>query len=394
MRELVINSSIQHTLLLCIPLVFAVILKIAKLKSWSLIAGAIAGVLLGPAVFGSVAPDYWENLFQGGAQEHVQYVELERQQETDLLAAQKLGVGEGVILQMKADHQYELHAMQDKWRDAQWDDQRPLRGFVIVLIILIFLSGSLRCKVRGTAPPMMSLSVGVWAAIIPCGLGSLLAYYFWDTGVSVALAFGACLAAGPWTLSRWEQRVADDSELGGAILMLRCGRVALLVACCIALYATWQTQGIMSLVWLLPLILLPLTWIVPPKNLSWLSAGIDYVAIPSVMATSLVLIHPIESLSLWPILVVVLLCADSRWIGGIIGLALLGGRNSENAMRLAIPLVDSGVSQLCLAALLFWAGVLPASLTVAVLLGAIFLDRTAPIRMKFARQDSPFSDKQ
>ena len=97
------------------------------------------------------------------------------------------------------------------------------------------------------------------------------------------------------------------------------------------------------------------------------------------------LIHPIDALSIWPILIVIILCADARWLGGIIGLGILGGRESGNSMRLAIPLVDAGISQLCMAALLFGVGVLPPSFTLAVLLGAIFLDRTATIRMKFAK---------
>ena len=374
----------QLTLLLVVPLVFAVILSIAKLRSWSLIAGVLGGVLLGPAVLGSVAPSYWETVFQGGTVEHENYEQLVLQQETDILAAEKLGASPNVILQMKADQQFDQHELRENWIAAQWDDQRTLRDVAIALIILIFLSGRLRCIVSGTAPPMMLLSVGVWAAIIPCGLVAAVAYWLWNATIPSAIALGACLAAGPWTVSRWEQRAADESEKGGAALMLRCGRVAWVVASCAAIYAAWQIRGAMALVWLLPLILLPIIWLVPTKTSRWFTAFIDYAAIPSVVATTLVFIHPIDSLSLWPIIVVILLCADARWLGGIIGLGLLGGRNSENAMRLAIPLVDSGVSQLCMAALLFGVGVLPANYALAAVIGAVFLDRTAPIRMKFS----------
>jgi hypothetical protein len=384
MLDLVINSSIQHTLLLFIPLLFAIILKLSRVRSWSLLAGVISGVLLGPAVFGSVAPSYWEGLFQGGVADHVQYEKEMRQHDADILAAQTLGVSETIILQMKADQQYELSQEREVWDIAKWKDQRTLRVFVIALIILIFLSGTVRSKVQGTAPPMMSLSVGVWAAIIPCSIVAMLALWFLDVGIPTALAFGACLAAGPWTLTRWEQQAADESESGGASLMIRCGRVAWLTAIAIALYATWQSLGAMSLIWLLPLILLPIMWMIPSKQWKWFTLFVDYAAIPSVMATSLVLIHPIEDLAPWPILIVIIFCADARWLGGIIGLGILGGRESGSALRLAIPLVDAGISQLCMAALLFGAGVLTPSLTLAVLLGAVFLDRTASIRMKFA----------
>lgn len=374
----------QHLLLLVVPLVFAVILSIAKLRSWSLIAGVIGGVLLGPAVLGSVAPAYWEEVFQGGVIEHEHYDQLVLQQETDILAANKLGVNPNVILQMKAAQQFERGELQESWNAAQWSDQRTFRGYAITLIILILISGRMRCSVSGSAPPMMLLSVGVWAAIVPCGVVAILAFWLWNPDVPSAIALGACLAAGPWTVSRWEQRAADESEQGGAALMLRCGRVAWLIATCVALYATWQIRGAMALVWLLPLLMLPVIWLVPTKKAKWFTAFIDYAAIPSIVATTLVLIHPIGSLSIWPTVVVLLLCADARWLGGIIGLGLLGGRNSENAMRLAIPLVDSGVSQLCMASLLFGVGVLPANYALAAVIGAVFLDRTAPIRMKLS----------
>jgi len=56
-------------------------------------------------------------------------------------------------------------------------------------------------------------------------------------------------------------------------------------------------------------------------------------------------------------------------------------------MRLAIPLVDCGVSQLCVAALLICVGALPAPFAVAALIGALFLEYTAPIRIKMSKVD-------
>ena len=260
MRELVINSTVQHTLLLFVPLIFASILKVAKLRSWSMVAGIIGGILLGPAVFGAVAPEYWEGIFQGGTIEKQQYEQFVRQQKADMLAAQQLGADESILLHIQADQHYEQSLKRTLWDEAKWKDQRTLRNYAITLIALIFLSGSVRNRVKGTAPPLMSLSVGVWAAIVPCGIIALIAIWFWDSSVSSALALGACIAAGPWTLARWEQRAADTSEQGGSSLMIRCGRVAWVVASSIAIYATWHLQGAMSLVWLLPLLLLPVLW--------------------------------------------------------------------------------------------------------------------------------------
>ena len=384
MQGLIINSTLQCTLLLFIPFLFAYILKQTKIRSWAMIGGVIGGILLGPAIFGSVAHDYWEDLFKGGSAQHKQVIQLERQQHADILAATTLGVDEIIRMQMRAEQQYDLKLAGDAWDKAQWDSQQTLRDYAILLIICILLGGSMRCSAKGTAPHAMSLSVGVWAVIVPSGITSLLLLLFTEMNVTEVLALGACLGAGPWTLASWEQRVANKSERNGALLMLRCGRVAWIGAGIIAIYAAWQVRGAMALVWMLPLLLLPVIWIVPRKKWRWLEAFVDYAAIPSVMATSIVLINPLEHLEFWPIVLVLLFCADARWLGGIIGLGLLGGRKSGDAMRLSIPLVDAGVSQLCLAALLIGVGALPPSFAIAALLGAVFLEYTAPIRMKMA----------
>ena len=394
MRDLIINSSVQHALLLVVPLVFAVVLKWAKLRAWSMVGGLVGGILLGPAVLGSVAPTYWEGIFQGGTTEHQAVIQLERQQQADIVAATELGMDQIVLSQLLAEQQYVSSELQEKWMQARWDDQRTLRYFAIALVVLILLSGNDRRSKRKThsdssktnhAPLLMSLSVGAWSSVVPGGCVAVIGYLFWDNSLIESLAIGACLGVGPWTLSRWEQRTADGSESGGALLMVRCGRVAWCIAGGAAIYTVWQAHDAMSLVWLLPLLLLPVMWIIPPRNGRLLRWIVDCVAIPSVMATSLVLISPSDAFQLWPVLVVILLCADARWLGGVVGLGILGGRTSADAMRLSIPLVDAGVSQLCLVTLLFGASVLTAPLAFAIIVGALFLEITAPIRFKFTK---------
>ena len=388
MQDLLINSLVQHALLLFVPLVFAFMLKQTKIRGWAMLGGVIGGILLGPAIFGSVAPTYWEGLFQGGTVAHEKVIQLQRQQETDILAATTLGVDETSILHLRADHHYDLTVLQETWKTAQWEDQRTIRYYLMLLVIVILLSGSMRCKAKGTAPAAMSLSVGVWAALIPSGITTL--FLFWVTSMELPaiIALGACLGAGPWTLASWERTAADAAEPSGALLMLRCGRIAWVIAGAIAMYAVWQTQGAMTLVWMLPLLVLPFLWLVPSRDWHWLRIFTDYCAIPSVMAASLVLINPLEHLQFWPILFVILFCADARWLGGIIGLGLLGGRKSIDSMRLAIPLVDAGVSQLCMAALLISAGALPPPFAIAALIGALFLEYTAPIRLRMSIHNS------
>lgn len=385
-------------LLLVVPLVFAVVLKWAKIRAWSVVGGLVGGILLGPAVLGSVSPAYWEGIFQGGTTEHEAVLRLERQQQADVVAATTLGVDQTVLLQLRADQQFVSTELHEAWTQARWDDQRSLRNFAIALVVLILMGGNDRRAKRIThskssntdhAPLLMSLSVGAWSSVVPGGCVAVIAYLFWDASIVPSLAIGACLGVGPWTLARWEQRTADSSEIGGALLMVRCGRVAWSVAGSVAIFAVWQVHGGMSLVWLLPLLLLPVIWMIPPRNGRLLRRVVDFAAIPSLVATSLVLINPGDAFQLWPVLVVILLCADARWLGGVVGLGILGGRTSADAMRLSIPLVDAGVSQLCLVTLLFGAGVLTAPFAFAIIVGALFLEITAPIRFKFTTVTFP-----
>ena len=342
------------------------------------------GIILGPAIFGYLAPTYWEGIFQGGIQEHQLVEQLEQQQKVDIEAAEKIGASDVVIMQLRADQQYELDQSITTWKTAQWKDQRTLRDYVLVLVCLVLFSGSLRRTVNAKSNTATSLTVGIWAAIIPGGLIAVASHYWWETDIASSIAIGACLGAGPWTFTRWEQQAADDSEVGGAALMIRCGWVSWIIASIAAFYSAWTVQGAMSLVWLLPLLLLPVCWLIPKRSMPWLQWFTDYAAIPSIAATAMVLIHPLDALSVWPIVLVVLISSDGRWLGGMIGLLILGGRTSVNAMRITMPLVDAGPSQLCMATMLFGVGVLSAELTLAAILGAIFIELTAPTRRKFA----------
>lgn len=392
MRELIINSSIQYALLLVIPLIMASTLRWAKLRAWSIVGGFAGGILLGPLILGSVAPSYWESTFRGGEDEHGAIMQLERQQQANLIAANTLGVDQDVLLQMQAEQWHEQAILHEQWEAGKWRDQRTIRIFAIALIVLILLSGNDRRSKRKTllttnksdqTPLIMSLSVGAWSSVIPMGGVAIISYMFWDASLVESVAIGACIGAGPWTLSRWEQRAADCSEADGSLFMVRCGRVAWGIAGTATIYSAWQMHGAMALAWLLPILLLPTIWMMPPKGYRLLRWFVDFAAIPSVVATALVLIDPREAFQFWPFLVVILFCADARWFGGIVGLWILGGRTSSDAMRLSIPLVDAGISQLCLVTLLYGVGALTPPLAFAGITGALFLEITAPIRFKF-----------
>lgn len=381
-----VQHGIQLGLLLAVPCLLAFVLHRSNIRAWSVLGGAVGGLLLSSLVLGAVAPSFWSDIFEGASSERVTYVALQHQQQIDRAAATVLGIPE---LELKALAHSQAELLQREMtlvNDAIWQNNAVTRIFCMLLIVFILAGGAMRRHATGNPLHFSMLSVGVWSAIIPGGLLAALSYWLWGTSVTTSLAFGATLAAGPWTLQAWERTSADNSALHGASYMLQCGRVAWIVATSVALFVSWQIHGVMSLVWLAPLLLLPCVWMLPARNWWVLNMFVDYVAIPSVMALSLVSMNIGEEFSFWPTLVVILLCADGRWLGGIIGLGLLGGHSSEKSMKLAIPLVDAGISQMCMVALLSLSGVLPASFALAALVGVVFLECTVATRMKFVEK--------
>ncbi|MHC5024605.1 MAG: hypothetical protein ACYTGG_11985 [Planctomycetota bacterium] len=69
MRDLIINSAVTHSLLLGLPLLAALLLRWARCPGWSILGGAMAGILLGPTVLGRVAPIEFEKFFVGAVEE-------------------------------------------------------------------------------------------------------------------------------------------------------------------------------------------------------------------------------------------------------------------------------------------------------------------------------------
>ncbi len=389
MRDLFINSSTQHTLLLVVPFVFAALLRWARSPASAMLGGIVGGILLGPAVLGHLDPGMWDRVFNGGTEERAALETTIRRQEADERAAAAVGVDAGVLALMRAEHATAIEQAKADINAAQWHSQRPLRSYGMTLVALALFVGARRRTSAGTATPGTAASVGIWASLLPGGVVAACAFWFWDASPPVAVAAGACLAAGPWTLATWERATADRAEEGGASLMLRCGRVAWIVASCAAVLAGWRLMGASAIIWLAPLAALPFGWCLAPGRRKWINSAIDWIVIPSMVTCSIVLIDPMDAVRFWPILIILLLSGDGRWLGGMIGLLALGGRDQQRSMALAMPLVDAGVSQVCMVVLLGAIGALTPSLTIAIVFGGLMLEVSAPWRRRFALAVTP-----
>jgi hypothetical protein len=131
--------------------------------------------------------------------------------------------------------------------------------------------------------------------------------------------------------------------------------------------------------------------------LGWLFAGrwrapasvertIDCVLISALAASVGVKIEWIEHFSFWPLLLILLLSDDGRWVGAFIGAMLPGGRKALRTTRLVMGSMSAGVTQLSIAALAIHADAVPEFIVPALLAGALVMELTVPMRRNLVEQ--------
>jgi hypothetical protein len=112
----------------------------------------------------------------------------------------------------------------------------------------------------------------------------------------------------------------------------------------------------------------------------------QWVLLPALAACAAVRIEVIEHFAFWPLLILLLLSGDGRWLGAVTGALLLGGRRALRTMRLVLGSMACGPTQLAVLALAVHLWALPDELPLALLVGAIVIDATTPARRKIAQQ--------
>jgi hypothetical protein len=93
-----------------------------------------------------------------------------------------------------------------------------------------------------------------------------------------------------------------------------------------------------------------------------------------------------EHFAFWPLLIVLLLSADGRWFGAFFGAILPGGRSAFRTARMVIGSMSAGPTQMAIAAVAVHAWALPEAIALALLVGSVLIEFTAPTRRKMADQ--------
>ncbi len=383
------DTAIATGLLLALPVVCALLLRWCRCHGWAVLGGTVAGILLGPAIFGRIDPNDYERLFIGGIQQRESLDHLKRRHGADIAAARAALIDDESLLEMRKRHESEIQLAVADLETARWREQAPLRTCTSIVIALVLLgAGLLRIRERDQRQGWIApLSIGLWSSLLPGALAYVAMTRFFHHEPAAGAMAAAAVAIGPWVLKSVDRDAADQAEFGGAHLIQRAGRIASIIAIIAAGIAMYMQRDLEGLLWTAPLLALPLGWLAPrPKNVKHIRAVLECVFVPSLAAFASVRIELFHHFAFWPLIVFVILSGDLRWIGAFIGAKLPGGRKCLRTMRLVLGSSACGPTQLAIVALAAHLWALPHEIIFALVIGAVLAEVTTPARRSMAER--------
>jgi hypothetical protein len=419
------STAVAWCLLVILPIVCALLLRWVRCPGWAVVGGAVAGILLGPSILGRIAPEVFEEAVVGGFEQRQALESLRRRQGADVLAARTAGLDEEAMIELDVRHRAEREPLEEKLREARWEFQQPMRIAVSVVIVLTLLGGGWRGVREGDRRQglIAPLSIGAWSSLLPGALAYFGMTWLWRHPPAPSLLAAAAVAIGPWVLTTADRESADEAEFGGARMIQTAGRIASVIAIGAAFVALAMTRGAAGVLWCLPLLALPLGWLAPGKrgrprrwgresfsqekgsgvvfraeaeetaqsgalrgSGSFPGAVLEIILVPLLAACVGMKIDIYAHFAFWPIVVFILLSGDGRWLGALMGALLPGGRRGMRTMRLVMGSMACGPTQLAAAAVAAHTWAMPESIAYALLLGAVYIEMSTPLRRIMARR--------
>lgn len=160
----------------------------------ALVGGLLAGILLGPAVFGHVAPGAFERLYRGGVAERLALRQTNARHRAELAAASITGPAPGALAEVFARHNAERAPLERALNQAVAAHRRRLTAAGAGLLALTLLLAAWASR-----PPRFESRAVILAPLAVAGEIALIggiAWYFLDADPWVALAIALPGAAG------------------------------------------------------------------------------------------------------------------------------------------------------------------------------------------------------
>jgi hypothetical protein len=333
----------------------------------------------------------------GGVDEGRALRRLVSEQGADVLAAETAGLDAPQTVALASRHREARAAAEERYRETRWAQQQVLRSFVVAVTVLM-LVGAAAWRVEaisGKADLAAAVSIGAWSAALPGALALLALRWFWSVGATESALVAAAVAIGPWALRPVDRQAADEAEVGGARLVQTAGRLATLVALAVAMAVMFKARGWPGLAWFAPLLVIVVGWVIPAPT-AWrriVRGLLGLVCIPAVTACVAVRVDLVNDFAFWPILVLLLLSGDGRWLGAFMGALILGGRRGLRTMRLVLGAMAAGPTQLAVTAVAVWSWSLSGTYALGLLLGAVLVEVMAPARRSLAHRITETEDQ-
>lgn len=346
----------------------------------AVLAGALVGLAAGPSIAGRVAPERWEGLVHGGADERAILRSRQSGAAADGLVAATRPVaapddadGDAATHLVAApddgsddEHAAAIVRATADWHDAVRAHQSPRRGLVgLLALALAVLAGRAASAGRLRAAPLLAVNLAVFFVLVPGGLGLLV--LDWRAGASSAVAAGAAIApaaeaartlaptgvaaafalaaavlvVGPGAAD--EREAADRAFAGGADLLAAGSTIvtvlagaAVLVVAATALDGSPRDRLLVAL----PAALLAAARWMPAPHGSAPSAGASDdrahhppgptgtaagVLVAPLVALAFLGLDVLAAFDVWLVLGLVLLAGDGRWLASILALRLPSG---------------------------------------------------------------------
>lgn len=385
----------------------------------AILCGMLVGTLLGPAVFGRLAPALAEDLLLGARAERESLVAIERELTAFTHAARAAGTDAAVIESDLAPRWAEQLLADDRYRQAMWETQRPARIAVVLLAIVILGSGCLRVRgslleasdpvapiaPSGEAAPMPpaatrrhrvadAVTIGLFGSSVASLLG-LLALWLWEEPVVTPAAFItlAALSVGSWMVSPEAIGIVERHEPGGGAVVRRAAAVATGAAAVLLGAIFWRSSAALGseagMTLLAVIVALGGSACVGlfrrqapgvgEVTTTW-ARRLALGALPALAALATSRIEWLLDFSIAPFILLPLLSSDGRSAGFFLGAVAAGGRRFPGWARVMIASAATGPTQLAVVAVGLWLELLSEWLGAGLLLGVALIECTRWLR--------------
>lgn len=343
-------------------------------RPW-VIAGMLAGVLLGVQGLGRLDDRLFERFFMGAGQERRDLFIASRSIEIAGMAALPQGatVDESDLATLEAERA--AAATRFERTRKVFDEDAAWVSAMLAALVMVGASpmtGRMAWWRGGGAP------VGAWCIAAPAAL-LLVALslsteaepeIWWMHALAVAcLGAPALQPRDRWTAARLlgERASVVDSARGMN------GACAIVIAC-----AAWLLDDMHSTAWLLPWATALAAW-----GLAAIPAGgIARLAGPALGAAVAIAMTRIEPLVDWRagFALAVFVAEDLKWVGAATGTWIWGRVNWFASLRACMPMGDTSVAQAALASVAILTGLVPPWAGYALLMSAAAVDLMEPLR--------------